>query len=352
MHSRQLQDVVPCVRKYISTTAASPEKGIKIDDSFFIIAGSFPASMVAQEHDINLRYNDIDVYVSAVETSEDTSSNLLEVWRADNVVSGIQINLILMKELAFDQLLDSFDTNCVRVGFQATFDRNDAELRWDNTRPEFRDFLENRILRIHDIGALTSPAAAFIRLLYKSQQLALPFQLPSERELKEAVSFRCFGGSNIDKFKGLSPELQMEVTQRFSLKQCFCYRYNTQICRLEPRVLTYPREFARAQDVNVNALTEYELTFHNPCATKPPKFVDKYAQYESKSLEHPRGFSHDQWTDYDVSSLKGFGKLQEDSFMLYAANDMASASFGIMEDFLAYDLSFVETFVFYSLFRT
>lgn len=259
-------------KQYTMNVILDPEVVIqavaaKLSSSYLVFAGSYPAAVRASEVDLALPYNDIDVYIEETSPSttepnsqySDSNCSIVRVWKEDNVIPGsdIQINVITMDNLSLQGLINSFDTNCVRIGFSVRYDATQHTariLRWDDQRPEFTGFLQSRVLSIHDITALKSPAAAFIRLLYKAQQLGLEYELPDEDVLMNTLQNRCFGGSNKTRFENLEPAFKAQVTKRFDFEE-FNWRA-TQMVRLIPRGDPVPNLTAVLQTRSLSQMLE------------------------------------------------------------------------------------------------
>ena len=107
---------------------------------------------------------------------------------------------------------------------------------WDDQRPEFQMFLEKRTLRLYDIEELPYPAGAFVRLLYKAQQLGFNYELPDEEVLVNTLHRRCFAGSNDRRFASLTDGFLEEVTRRFEIKRIYWSEHDLWLKMFQPAI--------------------------------------------------------------------------------------------------------------------
>ena len=185
--------------------------------------GSYPAAVECRRRlrDFGMRYNDIDVYLQASHPlSNRPARYTIKNWEEYHVLPQVDlpINVNLLNHLDMTTYLNGGDINATQVGFTVNVNeikRTSRILRWENKRPEFLNFLSTKVLEIPRFHQLQLPASAFIRLLYKAQQLGLPYKLPSEKDLRTTLHMRAFAAENIRKFRQLRPEYASQVTQRF-----------------------------------------------------------------------------------------------------------------------------------------
>lgn len=196
----------------------------------FIVAGSYPSAVLYhRENHECLEYNDIDVYVEAEEEESGfgrsydlvvpDSRTLIVIASVESAnIEGtpVQLNIIKVSVLDLHLLIDGFDINAIQVGFEST---ELATLEWYR-HAEFEEFLLTKRLKLSDItNDRIAPGSAFVRLLYKAQQLGLEYTLPDEQVLLETVDQRCFKEKTKNKLDSLSPELQEEVYRRFHVNE-------------------------------------------------------------------------------------------------------------------------------------
>lgn len=234
--------VVKYVGKYIKS---------KFGDIPFAIAGSYAASVAAYEHDASfcMKFNDIDVYIkhqgprnknkknewewSGVgEYEEGAIPNLVSIKDVKNVIPGSNtvVNLISLDAngiegefVSLEGLIRGFDINAVMTGFVAKWSRSDRKykIHRELARVHFNRFLYSRILEIPALEKLSRPVSAFIRLLYKAQQLKLDYNLPEEFELLGTLDGRCCGEPTKKKLAKLRGKYKKEFTSRFFFAQSF-----------------------------------------------------------------------------------------------------------------------------------
>ena len=86
-------------------------------------------------------------------------------------------------------------------------------------------------MNIDYITNLKRPVSAFIRLLYKAQQLELRYKLPPDNVLVEALHARCMGEPTMKKFRKLRHPYKSELVDRFWINIPIT-RFGTRLYRL------------------------------------------------------------------------------------------------------------------------
>jgi len=168
----------------------------------FIIAGSYAAAEMAyrrREGCLVLDYNDIDVFYESLDDEKDCTNQFQIHYEKDVFPErpSLELNVVRVGSLSLRRLIDDeFDINAVQVGHQIvpTISKDGtlaAKLAKTYASPAFHEFLVMQTLTI------TSPRhwkpSNLIGLLYKAQQLGLPYDLPPEKQLMRVFHGRCFG---------------------------------------------------------------------------------------------------------------------------------------------------------------
>ena len=147
-------------------------------DNNFICAGSFPAAILASvynslpttEDQVQLTYNDIDVYTGTFgkghfERKECTYAKLNGL--------DVEINIINCTNLNLEAIIENCDINAVSVFVNVGVEKKRVVSTEVVTSPEFWDFLVfDHTLRS---WSTDSPARTLVRLAYKSYQMELPY---------------------------------------------------------------------------------------------------------------------------------------------------------------------------------
>uniref|UniRef100_A0A0G4FYC9 Uncharacterized protein n=1 Tax=Chromera velia CCMP2878 TaxID=1169474 RepID=A0A0G4FYC9_9ALVE len=201
----------------------------------FLVAGSYPAAVRAHRHNppLSLAYNDIDVWHVDPNRPEQPQGQVPQqpdTWtiysndRIPNVLpppfNGIDINRMIVPGLFWESRIQNFDINCVMAKFfvrpkplpEGNGGPQTEIVAWHSTNA-FENFLQHRVIAC--VNSVRSPAASLIRLLCKSHQMNLPYELSDEH--LNRVPGRRFGGSNIVRFHNLPQNLRDEITQRFDI---------------------------------------------------------------------------------------------------------------------------------------
>mmetsp|Transcript_44336 Transcript_44336/g.103618 ORF Transcript_44336/g.103618 Transcript_44336/m.103618 type:complete len:293 (+) Transcript_44336:45-923(+) len=189
----------------------------------FIIAGSYAAAEMAyrrREGCLVLDYNDIDVFYESLDDEKDCTNQFQIHYEKDVFPErpSLELNVVRVGSLSLRRLIDDeFDINAVQVGHQIvpTISKDGtlaAKLAKTYASPAFHEFLVMQTLTI------TSPRhwkpSNLIRLLYKAQQLGLPYDLPPEKQLMRVFHGRCFGPRNYRKLQQLEGQFSEEVLSR------------------------------------------------------------------------------------------------------------------------------------------
>lgn len=166
-----------------------------VDTITVTVAGSFPAAVLAFRRtngEFILPFNDVDVFLS--EGSPVRLTDEARTFRSPTLPNE-PINFSFHDVVDLTNILLHFDINAVTVGYEIAIrfasrsPSGFAECRitqWAYHREWFESFLLSRTLQIHALGACFSKADSLVRLLYKAQQLQLPFHFPSGREIRTA----------------------------------------------------------------------------------------------------------------------------------------------------------------------
>lgn len=221
----------------------------------FVIAGSYPAAVQCFQFDGSiLPYNNIDVfYQTSTESKKrivNTTSEYLVIQRRAVTVNFFELG---RGGPNLENLVIGFDCNAVQVGIEVTVGNHGRirRFKWFES-PHFEQFLSTRVLKIPDIAHPdVSPASAFIRLLYKSQQLRLRYKLPDERLLIETLGGNCFDEIHMQKLRKLLPSLKEgEIYSRFTVEEVT--RHGKTLHRFHPRIkIPLNQEFSGRELQNV-----------------------------------------------------------------------------------------------------
>lgn len=155
----------------------------------FVIKGSYAAAVWAQEHrpDLDLPYNDIDVFVEALDKSKcvNNKRDFLSSTYVDGVVPGTQIQITLLCKLDAKDLIRRSDINAVNVGFKVVPNADPTSgmvlpiiESWSWT-PHFESFLDTKTLEV----VYSYPHAfvsSSIRLLHKAQCMKMKYKFPND----------------------------------------------------------------------------------------------------------------------------------------------------------------------------
>lgn len=229
--------------------------GIAHSDMFcqhhsFIISGSFASALKLRElHGLSLAYNDIDLYVQmsdeCVNDSDDIPSdalietypdqNIYKQWHEDWPVwfhgreCQVDVNIVVLKRLDCKLLVETFDINIIRVGVTVhRLCRGFYHLDWYDSDAAFVAFCQDRtrMLRTARLTNTFSPAMTLVRLMFKAQQLKLPFEFPKDDELYREGFFGrrwnsdvFIAGSGITKFAGLEPSYRNILESRLEFAE-------------------------------------------------------------------------------------------------------------------------------------
>ena len=158
----------------------------------FIVGGSYGAAVEAFRRTNGakcLAYNDIDVWYKSLDDEDDGKDEILQVHYERDVFPDhpdMEVNVIRLGKLQLRALIEDFDTNNVQVGYKVVPRIEDgrlvAEVADTYVSAAFEDFLQTWTIRIVNPMSGKTRATTLIRLLYKAQQLDLPYDLPPEKE--------------------------------------------------------------------------------------------------------------------------------------------------------------------------
>ena len=137
------------------------------------------------------------------------------------VLTLFQVNVIRVGRLHLRKLTETFDMNNVQVGYKVVPRFKDGkvlpEVDERYVSPAFEDFLLTWTIEIVD--HTRKRAATLIRLLYKAQQLGLPYVLPPEKDLLQTFHARAFADCNYQKLQKLTGDFREEIFERFVIKE-------------------------------------------------------------------------------------------------------------------------------------
>lgn len=193
----------------------------------FLIKGSYAAFAWANEHemDIDLLYNDIDVFVETNDSSKCPNKRSFVSSRyVQGVVPDTAVQITTLCNLDANALIKQSDINAVNVGFLVV-PKKETNLLSQVVRviPEieswiwtehFEKFIESKTLEVvyPDNGLQT----IMIRLMYKAQQLELKYKfLPDD--LLEQIHGAAVAPNQMAKYNALNEAHKTEITSRFDL---------------------------------------------------------------------------------------------------------------------------------------
>ena len=232
-HADEAVPIIPpeLVAKYVATRIWKKISGGK--PFSFVIAGSYAASWASHAHDPahpRMAYNDVDVFIQCRDVPENHDGHIVSASDEKHVFpepwKDIKANVVEMKRLTFENMIDHFDINNVGAGFLVEPEFEEIygqkvgipEIKDWYLSPCFQEFLVHRTLKMSRCW-YRNPAAAVVRLLKKASQLNLPYELPSEESLRRHVHNRNFGVKNYNKMLSLQSSHRMEIDSRFDIKR-------------------------------------------------------------------------------------------------------------------------------------
>ena len=195
----------------------------------FIIAGSYAAAEMAYRHtdgSLVLGYNDIDVFYEFLDDGDEQERrNQPQVHYEKDVFPEhpfMEVNVGRMSSLSLRRLIDDeFDINVIQVGHKIIPNVNKdgkvtAKLAETYASPAFYEFLVMQTLTI--TSSRHWKPSSLIRLLYKAQQLGLPYDLPPEKQFMHVFHGRCYCGTrNYYKLQQLEGPFREEVLSRYDI---------------------------------------------------------------------------------------------------------------------------------------
>lgn len=192
----------------------------------FIIGGSYAAAVISKRlgHPVH-RYNDIDIYY------ETTRPDILMKFARDptrrhiTLANGEQLEFNLV-ELGhgwynLSNLADDFDINNITVGMEISAESQSITPYITN---DFIDFCNTQTLRLINIGKERNPAGSLVRLLYKSHQLGLQYEVPAD--YKDLVHGRLVNEDKIGKMAGFGPQQKRTIYNAFDIHGPYNVRFD------------------------------------------------------------------------------------------------------------------------------
>jgi hypothetical protein len=238
---KELEVILDWIGEKHLTSGTYQQKSMNIDQ--FVFAGSAAAYFSAKKSgklaDLGLVYNDIDVFITRGELSDDAEpdSQSWQVGLCKEPVAELgetEINIVFHSKLNPASLVKTFDINCVAVGFlvekkpqnststskAAKFAETSSE--WKVTaeylHPSFQEFLDyGRVRILQPLDKVGHPPITLIRILFKAHQMGLPYDFPPEDQLVHAHE-RCVSQYEYEKLAKMSTQHREEITRRFKFE--------------------------------------------------------------------------------------------------------------------------------------
>jgi hypothetical protein len=191
-------------------------------------AAYFAAKKSGKLEHLGLVYNDIDVFITRGELSDEVEPNN-QSWQVGLCkepvpeLGGKDINIVFHSRLNPVSLVKTFDINCVAVGFlvekkQITTSMAKFAVISEYLHPSFQEFLDHGRVRIlQPLEKVGHPPITLIRILFKAYQMGLPYDFPPEDQLVYAHE-RCVSQYEYEKIAQMSPQHKEEITKRFQLE--------------------------------------------------------------------------------------------------------------------------------------
>ena len=200
-----------------------------MDLSYITFGGSYVSAwlMGSRRRDpLSLPPNDLDVFVGCSGRSDEeieaimrregvlndgsrVEGDIVGNWYEFLEEGGLRnllLNIVILRELNPVKMIERFDINAIRVG--VTIVRMGKNLLWPvwhDGDEAFQSFFEARepILRTPHFPDVFEPAGTLIRLLVKSQELKLAYELPRVEVLHDVLDGALLKGSSARKYERL-----------------------------------------------------------------------------------------------------------------------------------------------------
>lgn len=281
----------------------------------FIVGGSYGAAVEAFRRTNGakcLAYNDIDVWYKSLDDEDDGKDEILQVHYERDVFPDhpdMEVNVIRLGKLQLRALIEDFDTNNVQVGYKVVPRIEDgrlvAEVADTYVSAAFEDFLQTWTIRIVNPMSGKTRATTLIRLLYKAQQLDLPYDLPPEKDLLHIFHGRWFAPKNHDKLQRLQGPYRNEIFSRFEVVKGAWHRRNKDHCPYEGTIektrKTMYRLLRKESDDGSRILRSRDL--HDAALDR---YFDVEAFVTRYDLQSPRSQAttavDDEWDEWEVIS--------------------------------------------------
>lgn len=201
-------------------------------DEEVIIGGSFISSLLYRNKK-DLKYNDIDIFISDNQWRKFGFQNDFDVWKVN--INGVNEEINFLRTNIYLPELGSiiFDINAISVAMKINFSIYSTDMikcmLW-YIDPSFNEFYNNSILKINEKNKLCQKTVTFIRLLYKANKLSLDFQTPTLQYLMSMRETNPFlGQASFCKYMSLNEPYKevFHLKIRFFEQYSYAHYYNT-----------------------------------------------------------------------------------------------------------------------------